>query len=137
VALDNGVTIKLIAGTVAGTRGPVQDIVTDPTYLDCIVPEGATFNHVTDADHTVFIYVIGGSGQTAGAVIKNGQLALYDTGTQVSVSATIGPVRFLLLTGRPLNEPVAWRGPIVMNSEAELETAFREYREGTFIKNNE
>jgi hypothetical protein len=103
--------------------------------MDCIVPEGATFSHPTDPDHTAFIYVIAGSGQTAGAVIENGQLALYDAGTQVSVSANIGPVRFLLLAARPLSEPVAWRGPIVMNSEAELETAFREYREGTFIKN--
>jgi hypothetical protein len=135
VALDNGVKIKPIAGTVADTRGPVRDIVTDPTYMDCIVPEGAIFSHPTDPAHTVSIYVIGGAARTADAVIENGQLALYDAGTQVSVSATDGPVRFLLLAGRPLHEPVAWRGPIVMNSQAELETAFREYREGTFIKN--
>jgi hypothetical protein len=135
VALDNGVKIKPIAGTVADTRGPVRDIVTDPTYMDCIVPEGAIFSHPTDPAHTVSIYVIGGAARTADAVIENGQLALYDAGTQVCVSATDGPVRFLLLAGRPLHEPVAWRGPIVMNSQAELETAFREYREGTFIKN--
>jgi redox-sensitive bicupin YhaK (pirin superfamily) len=136
VALDNGVTLKPIAGTVADVQGPVQDIVTDPTYIDCTVPEGVIFSHPTDPGHTVCIYVIGGSGRTEGTVIENGQLALYDAGTQVSVSATKGPVRFLLLAGKPLNEPVAWRGPVVMNSEAELETAFREYREGTFIKNN-
>jgi quercetin 2,3-dioxygenase len=136
VTLDNGVTLKPIAGIVADVQGPVQDIVTDPTYIDCTVPKGVTFSHPTDPDHTVCIYVIGGSGRTEGTVIENGQLALYNAGRQVSISATTGPVRFLLLAGRPLNEPVAWRGPVVMNSEAELETAFREYREGTFIKNN-
>jgi hypothetical protein len=60
---------------------------------------------------------------------------LFDEGDQLAVSAAGEPLRFLMLTGKPLNEPVAWRGPIVMNTQAELELAFREYREGTFIKN--
>jgi redox-sensitive bicupin YhaK (pirin superfamily) len=137
LVLDKGIEVKPIAGTVAGARGPVEDIVTDPTYIDCTVPEAETFTYPTDPAHTVFVYVIGGSGRSAGETIDNGQLALYAEGTQVSVSAINGPVRFLLLAGRPLNESVAWQGPIVMNSEAELETAFREYREGTFIKHKE
>jgi quercetin 2,3-dioxygenase len=136
VVLENGVTLRPIAGSVANVQGPVEDIVTDPTYIDCTVPGGESYGHVTDPDHTALIYVIDGSGESAGALIENGQLALYDGGAQLSVRAVNGPLRFLLLTGRPLNEPVAWRGPIVMNSEVELETAFREYREGTFIKNN-
>ena len=135
VELQNGARAKVIAGTVGATRGPVDDIVIDPQYIDCTLPAGATFNHPTDPDYTAFIYVIGGRGQTAGVPIANGTLVLFDSGDQLSVSAAGEPLRFLLLTGKPLHEPVAWRGPIVMNTPAELETAFREYQAGTFIKN--
>lgn len=135
VELENGARAKVIAGTVGATRGPVDDIVIDPQYIDCTLPAGATFNHPTDPDYTAFIYVIGGKGQTAGVPIANGTLVLFDSGDQLSVSAAGEPLRFLLLTGKPLHEPVAWRGPIVMNTPAELETAFREYQAGTFIKN--
>ncbi|MFO7643801.1 MAG: pirin family protein [Desulfosarcina sp.] len=135
VELQNGARAKVIAGTVGATRGPVDDIVIDPQYIDCTLPAGATFNHPTDPDYTAFIYVIGGRGQTAGVHIANGTLVLFDSGDQLSVSAAGEPLRFLLLTGKPLHETVAWRGPIVMNTPAELETAFREYQAGTFIKN--
>jgi len=135
VELQNGARAKVIAGTVGATRGPVDDIVIDPLYIDCTLPAGATFTHPTDPDYTAFIYVIGGRGQTAGVPIANGTLVLFDSGDQLSVSAAGEPLRFLLLTGKPLHEPVAWRGPIVMNTPAELETAFREYQAGSFIKN--
>jgi redox-sensitive bicupin YhaK (pirin superfamily) len=134
VELAGGITIKVIAGAVAGARGPMEEIVTDPEYLDVTIPPGKTYAHATDPDYTAFIYVIGGRGRTAGETIANGQLALYDAGEQLAVSAMDAPLRFLLLTGKPLREKVAWRGPIVMNTEAELDTAFREYREGNFIK---
>lgn len=137
VTLAGGITVKVIAGTVADTRGPMEEIVTDPEYLDCTVPAGETYTHPTDPEYTALIYVIGGAGRTAGEPIANGQLVLYQAGRQLSVEAVDAPLRFLLLTGKPLNEPVAWRGPIVMNSETELDTAFREYREGDFIKNTE
>jgi redox-sensitive bicupin YhaK (pirin superfamily) len=101
---------------------------------DSQVPAGKTFVHRTDSTYTVFIYVIGGSGRTDGQVIENGTLVVFEDGDQVVVSAGDEPLRFLLLSGKPLGEPVAWRGPIVMNTQAELETAFREYRDGTFIK---
>jgi hypothetical protein len=135
VELQGGITVKVIAGALGGARGPMDDIVIDPEYLDCTVPPGETFVHPTDPAYTAFIYVIGGSGQTDGHALENGKLVLFDEGEQLAVGAADEPLRFLLLTGKPLNEPVAWRGPIVMNTQAELEAAFREYREGTFIKN--
>ena len=135
VELENGVTAKVIAGSIGGAHGPMDDIVIDPEYFDCTVPAYQTFVHQTDSSYTAFIYVIGGKGTTDGQAIENGTLVLFDPGDQVAVSAINEPLRLLLLTGKPLNEPVAWRGPIVMNTQAELETAFREYREGTFIKN--
>lgn len=134
VELDCGARIKVIAGSIDGARGPMDDIVIDPEYFDCTLPAGETFQHRTDPDYTAFIYVIGGNGRTDGKEIDNGTLVLFDAGDQMAVSAANEPLRFLLLTGKPLNEPVAWQGPIVMNTQAELETAFREYREGTFIK---
>jgi len=98
------------------------------------VPAGQTFLHPTDPTYTAFIYVIDGSGQTEGVALENGKVVLFDEGEQLAVSAFDEPLRFLLLTGKPLKEPIAWRGPIVMNTQAELETAFREFRDGTFIK---
>ena len=135
VELENGVRVKVIAGSIGGAHGPMDDIVIDPEYFDCSVPAGQTFLHQTDPSYTALIYVIGGNGKTDGQAIENGTLVLFDEGQQLAVSAAGIPLRFLLVTGKPLNEPVAWRGPIVMNTQAELETAFREYREGTFIKN--
>jgi hypothetical protein len=90
-----------------------------------------------DPAHTVFIYVIGGSGSTGDTMLENGDLVLFGKGTRVNLSASDEAIRFLLLSGRPLNEPVAWRGPIVMNTNEELETAFQEFQEGTFIKMHE
>ncbi len=134
VLLENSVKIKVIAGTVNGTRGPVQDIIIDPEYLDCSVPQGITYVHATEVDYTAFIYVIHGRGEINDTQIDNRTIVLFDKGDEFSIKATSGSVRFLLLTGKPLNEPIAWQGPIVMNTQAELETAFREYRERTFIK---
>jgi hypothetical protein len=135
VELENGVQVKVIAGSIGGAKGPMDDIVIDPEYFDCTVPTGQTFTHETDPAYTAFIYVIGGKGSTDSQAIENGTLVLFDAGDHVAISAANEPLRLLLLTGKPLNEPVAWRGPIVMNTQAELETAFREYHEGTFIKN--
>ena len=134
VEQENGTRIKVIAGSLGGVRGPMDDIVIDPEYLDCTVPAGQTFLHPTGLTYTAFIYVIGGKGLTDGQVLENGKLVLFEDGEQLAISAGDEPLRFLLLTGKPLNEPVAWRGPIVMNTQSELETAFREYRDGTFIK---
>ncbi len=134
VELDDGIKVKVIAGSIGGAQGPMDDIVIDPEYFDCTVPAGQTFVHQTDSIYTAFIYVIDGVGKTSGEALENGKLVLFDEGDQLTLSAGGVPLRFLLLTGKPLNEPVAWQGPIVMNTQAELKLAFQEYREGTFIK---
>jgi redox-sensitive bicupin YhaK (pirin superfamily) len=133
-----GVKVKIICGRVGETVGPVRDIVTDPEYLDVSIPAGATFEHPTTPGHTVFVYVIGGSGSFGATATpaKDRDLLLFDDGELLRVSTDGEEVRFLLISGMPLAEPVAWRGPIVMNTREELELAFREYREGTFIKQN-
>ncbi|HKI49524.1 MAG TPA: pirin family protein [Desulfobacteria bacterium] len=136
VEMTNGVRIKIIAGMINGVRGPMEEIVIDPEYLDCTVPAGETYVHMTNPAYTALIYVIGGRGITDDTELENGILVLFEEGDQLSVKATGEDLRFLLLTGKPLNEPVAWRGPIVMNTQAELETAFREYQDGTFIKSS-
>jgi len=134
VELDGGVRIKIIAGTLDGATGPVKDIVINPQYLDCTVPKGVAYVHSAKPEYTAFIYVIDGTGVVNGTEVSNRTLILFDTGDMFSIEASESSVRFLLLTGKPLREPIAWQGPIVMNTQTELETAFREYQEGTFVK---
>ncbi|MHB8843733.1 MAG: pirin family protein [Nitrospirota bacterium] len=137
VKLENGVVVRVICGTVGKHKGPVKDVVIDPEYLDVTVPAGAEFTHDTKRGHTVLAYVIEGAGQfdrEKSGSMKNGRLCLYEDGDRCVITAEKEPVRFLLISGKPINEPVAWYGPIVMNTEEELETAFEEYRNGTFLK---
>jgi redox-sensitive bicupin YhaK (pirin superfamily) len=130
----DGARVKVVAGEFGTTRGPVSDIFTDPEYLDVSFLEKGSFHRTLPADHTVLLYAIDGSGTTAATTVANRQLVLYGSGDEISVSAGPEGMRFLLLSGKPLREPIAWRGPIVMNTQEELEIAFREYQEGTFIK---
>jgi len=134
VRVQNGVRIKVIAGNINGVQGPMDDIVIDPEFLDCTVPAGQSFTHKADPSYTAFIYVIGGKGSTDSKAIENGNLVLFKSGDHLSVNASDKSLRFLLLTGKPLKEPVAWRGPIVMNTQEELIIAFQEYQDGIFIK---
>jgi hypothetical protein len=137
VKRTNGVAIRVICGTVDTTSGPVKDIVTDPEYLDVTVPPNAEFVHAVKSSHTVFAYVFEGEGFfEAGrkSSADNGAIVLFDKGDQITASTGNSAVRFLLVSGKPLNEPVAWYGPIVMNTEEELRIAFEEYESGTFIK---
>lgn len=129
----SGVRIKVIAGSIGGAKGPMDDIVIDPEFFDCTLPPGQTFTHAVDPSYTAFIYVIGGTGVTDSRPIENGTLVLFDTGDHLSLTAGDDGIRVLVLTGKPLKEPVAWRGPIVMNTQEELTTAFLEYQEGNFI----
>ena len=133
VSVD-GALVKVIAGEFSSTRGPVSDIFTDPEYLDVSLPEQGTFHRALPADHTVMLYAIEGSGTTAATTVSNRQLVLYGMGDEISISAGPEGMRFLLLSGKPLREPIAWRGPIVMNTQEELDSAFREYQDGSFIK---
>ena len=137
VTLENGAKVKIICGKVGAHEGPVKGIVIDPEYLDVTVPAKSEFTHPTKKGHTVFAYVIEGKGHfdlQKDAQLGNGSLCLFDDGDHVAVSTEQEPVRFLLISGKPIGEPVAWYGPIVMNTEEELEVAFEEYRKGTFIK---
>lgn len=136
VKTEKNLRIKVISGSFQGTSGPVDDIVIDPEFFDCTLPEQELFTHETNPDYTAFIYIISGAGIIGGKLLGNGHLVLFGKGDYLTVRAAGQSVRFLLLTGKPLNEPVAWRGPIVMNSQKEIETAFQEYREGTFLKSD-
>lgn len=134
VQIQNGVRMKVIAGNMSGKKGPVDDIVIDPQFLDCTIPGGRIYTHEVDPDYTAFIYIISGNGTIDGRTIGNGSLIFFEKGDYLTVKASDKPIRFLLFTGRPLKEPVAWRGPIVMNTQEQLDTAFQEYKDGTFIK---
>lgn len=137
VAFDGGVRIKIICGEVGQVKGPVQDIVIDPQYLDITIPSEMEYQHPVKPDHTVFAYVIGGNGffaEDSSKRFHTETLVLFDAGDGIMARAGNEELRFILVSGKPLEEPVAWHGPIVMNTEEELETAFREYSNGTFIK---
>lgn len=137
ITLDNGVTVKIICGEVNGKKGPVTDIVIDPQYLDVTVPANEVFTHSVTENHCVFAYVIEGAGLFEKDTLTPtgvNHLVLYEANGSVRVETKDSPVRFLLVAGCPIKEPVAWKGPIVMNTDEELETAFNEYQNGTFLK---
>ena len=135
--LVSGAVIKVVAGTFNGCHGPVRDLIGDPEYLDVTLPDSIQFKHAVPKGHTVFAYVLEGEGRfEPGQKMAVGAetLLLYGDGDTVSIENDAAGLRFLLISGRPLGEPVAWRGPIVMNTQVELDIAFAEYRNGTFIK---
>ncbi|MCI0515773.1 pirin family protein [candidate division KSB1 bacterium] len=134
---ESGTRIKIICGALNGLRGPVKNVVIEPTFLDFSAPAGITFTHPTAEDHTVLAYVIEGQGYfgtESQNLIADGQLVIFGDGTEISIHTPDAPIRLLLITGKPLREPIAWYGPIVMNTESELRQAFEEYERGTFIK---
>ena len=154
VTTKTGARVKVICGTLEGKVGPVRDVVVDPEYLDVTIPAGSDFAHDTPRGHTVFAYVIQGKGifcgeknafayETRGVnyfdmknepYVADGTAVLFSDGDRITVSAQSEPVRFLLISGKPIREPIAWYGPIVMNTYEELKTAFEEFEAGTFIK---
>ncbi len=151
---DDGTSVRVVCGEFWGKRGPVDGIAADPQYLDVWVPPGQRKSLPVDTHRNAFAYVFDGDGDFRGAsapfgvlteqegpderVVRettgNRSLVLFDSGDEVTVQAGERGVRFLLVAGAPIREPVAWYGPIVMNTKAELETALRELREGTFIQ---
>jgi redox-sensitive bicupin YhaK (pirin superfamily) len=137
VSLPNDVTLRVISGEVNGTKGPVQDVVIEPEYLDVMMPPQKEFIHGIPAGHTALAYVYGGEalfGDGNGNLVANEHLVLFGDGDQVKVTTKDSPARFLLFSGKPLREPIAWYGPIVMNTQEELQTAMDDFRNGTFIK---
>jgi quercetin 2,3-dioxygenase len=153
VTLDGNVKVKVICGEVKGVKGPVRDIVIDPEYLDVTVPSSGKFTHAIKKGHTAFAYVIAGNGyfdldrdsyayEVEGAnyfdfkrecLFGPENLIIFGEGEEIAVATQTEPVRFLLVSGKPIKEPVAWYGPIVMNTQEELRVAFEEYERGTFV----
>ncbi len=133
VVWKDGVKIKIIAGRANGTRGPVRDLSIAIEYFDVELAAGKTFEHATQRKHKVFAYVVEGSIEAINRHVTTGQCVVLGEGDTVAISSNEG-ARFLFVSGEPLSEPVAWRGPIVMNTEEELNEAFKELELGTFIK---
>jgi quercetin 2,3-dioxygenase len=152
---DDGTRVRVVCGDFWGKRGPVEGVAADPRYLDIYVPPGKRKTLPVELERHAFAYVFEGSGdfraasapfgvlteKTDGAneiLVReetgNRSLVLFDSGDQVTVQAGDQGVRFLLVSGKPIEEPVAWYGPIVMNTQSELQQAFSELRAGTFIK---
>jgi quercetin 2,3-dioxygenase len=152
---DDGTRVRIICGEFWGKRGPVDGVAADPRYLDISVPPGRRKTFTVEASRQAFAYVFAGSGtfrdasQPFGVLTEkegeggetlirertgNRSLVLFDSGDEVTVQAGDEGIRFLLVSGKPIEEPVAWYGPIVMNTQAELQQAVAELRNGTFIR---
>jgi redox-sensitive bicupin YhaK (pirin superfamily) len=152
---DDGTVVRIVCGDFWGRRGPVEGVAADPRYLDVSVPAGKRKTLPVELERHAFAYVFEGSGsfrsasQPFGVLTEkndgendilvreqtgNRSLVLFDSGDEVTVQAGEEGIRFLLVSGKPIEEPVAWYGPIVMNTQAELQQAFAELRSGSFIK---
>jgi hypothetical protein len=152
---DDGTKVRVIVGDFWGKRGPVEGVAADPRYLDVSVPPGQKKRLAVETTNHAFAYVFAGSGtfrdasdpqgvlteQVDGGTVRsrpdetgNRSLVLFDRGDEVVVQAGDEGIRFLLVSGKPIEEPVAWYGPIVMNTQQELQQAFTELRNGSFIK---
>jgi len=154
---DDGTRARIITGDFWGKKGPVTGIVTNPRYLDISIPPNTVRTIKIELSHHAFAYLFQGSARFPGASdpvaapteyvtsqgisdtllshpVENRHLVLFDRGDEIKVHSGDQGVRFLLISGQPLKEPIAWHGPIVMNNRDELIKAFEEYQEGTFIK---
>lgn len=153
---DDGTRVRLVCGTYAGKTGPVEGVAAEPIYLDVAVPAGKRKRLGVDGARHAFAYVFEGAGKFCNASAPlavptepagwwdtrppteadNRSLVLFDRGDEIAVQAGEEGVRFLLASGKPFGEPVAWYGPIVMNTQEELRQAFRDLQAGTFLKTN-
>jgi redox-sensitive bicupin YhaK (pirin superfamily) len=137
---EDGVKIRVIAGEVDGVSGPVKEIVADPTYLDISIPPNKTFSQPIESGQAAFAYIFEGEGlfeagdAEAGKPIPHPRLIVLGDGDRVSVRAVDQGVRFLLVSGKPLNEPIARWGPFVMNTQEEIEQTLQDLKNGTFIQ---
>jgi quercetin 2,3-dioxygenase len=151
---DDGTHVRIVVGDFWGKKGPVEGVAADPRYLDVSVPPNHTKRLQVESSRHAFAYVFAGSGtfrdaskpravqtelvgvsdETRPSMVGNRSLVVFDSGDEITVTAGDEGVRFLLVSGRPLEEPVAWYGPIVMNTKDELRQAYSELQSGTFIK---
>ncbi len=130
------VEVRVIAGTFEGVEGPVKELVVPVEYLDVRIEPGGEFEHSIPRNRSTFAYVFDGLGTFGEGTAAAGpeSLVVFGDGERVRIRASERGVRFLLVSGEPVREPIAWRGPVVMNTEAELRQAFEELRAGTFVK---
>jgi len=139
---ENGTTVRVIAGRYDDVTGPVKDVVIDPEYFDIAIPQGIEYVQGTTPGHRVLFYVYGGTGyietSLKGSVkkekIESRNMVLFGDGERIKIAAGDSELRFLMISGRPINEPIAWYGPIVMNTDEELRAAYDELQKGTFVK---
>jgi redox-sensitive bicupin YhaK (pirin superfamily) len=151
---DDGTRVRIVCGSFWGTKGPVEGIATDPIYLDISIPPGKKKTLPVATTRHAFAYVFAGGGKFCNASgplavptegvgwmdtapparAENRSLVLFDSGDEVAVQTGDEGIRFLLVSGKPLEEPVAWYGPIVMNTQKELQTAFEDLERGTFLQ---
>jgi redox-sensitive bicupin YhaK (pirin superfamily) len=141
VTREDGVKIRVIAGEVDGVRGAISEIFADPAYLDVSIPARGSFSHPVEKEHTAFAYVFEGRGffgtdknAQQSSVSQPGLVVLGD-GDYIQAGAANEPVRFLLISGKPLNEPIARYGPFVMNTQEEIQQALKDLKNGTFVRN--
>ena len=141
VTREDGVKIRVIAGEVDGVRGAISEIFADPAYLDVSIPAKGSFSHPVEKEHTAFAYVFEGRGffgtdknAQQSSVSQPGLVVLGD-GDYIQAGAANEPVRFLLISGKPLNEPIARYGPFVMNTQEEIQQALKDLKNGTFVRN--
>ncbi len=150
----DGTQVRVVCGSFRGTTGPVSGIAADPTYLDVSIPPGRAYSLQVETTQCAFAYVFAGAGKfcnasaplavptegsgwadtTPPADAGNRSLVLFDRGDKITVHSGDDGIRFLLVSGKPLEEPVAWYGPIVMNTQEQLRQAFTELEQGTFLK---
>jgi hypothetical protein len=132
VSVDGG-EVRVIAGTFKNVKGPVRDLMVEIEYLDVRLKKGNSLSHEAKNDHASFCYLMKGSGAFDGTDLGDKQMILFTEAGRLSVAAR-DDIHYVFVTGKRLHEPIAWGGPIVMNTQEELARAFREYEEGTFIK---
>jgi len=153
---DDGTLVRVVCGHYRGTRGPVHDVAAKPVYLDIAIPAGRRKTLPVETTSHAFAYVFAGAGKFCNASqplavptepdrwadekppaeADNRTLVLFDRGDEVEIQAGDEGIRFLLVSGQPLKEPVAWYGPIVMNTQEELRHAFAQLEDGTFLRSD-
>jgi len=136
IVKNNDVEVKVISGTYENVKGPVHNLVIDVAYLDVTLDKNKIFTYAPKKDYTTLCYVISGKGKFLSEKVSTNQLVLFKEVDKISVQSedNSNNLRFLLISGKPLREKIAWGGPIVMNTQDELEEAFKELRDNTFIK---
>ena len=141
ISREDGVKIRVIAGKVDGVRGAVSEIYADPVYLDVSIPAHGSFSHPVEKGHTVFAYVFEGRGifgtgeKARQKPVSRPGLVVFGDGDYIQAGTASEPLRFLLVSGKPLDEPIARYGPFVMNTQQEIQQALEDLRNGTFVRN--